>query len=122
MAVHRGLGPGLGERQYQEALALEMRAVGIPFEREVPLPVMHRGAMLADPRVADFICFGSVVVELKAADMLGSAHVSQVLHYLRASGHRTGLLLNFGEGSLRFRRLVWTPYNERFMAQAQPQP
>lgn len=108
MAVHRNLGPGLGEKQYQEALAIELRAQRIPFRREEPIPVTHRGEILSAPRIADFVCYDSVVVELKAADMLAGAHFAQILNYMRSSGRHTGLLLNFGQQSLKFRRVIWS--------------
>lgn len=106
MDVHRSLGPGLHERDYQEALAMEFEAKGIPFRREAPLQVVHRGKVLSHPRFADFIGFDSIVVEAKVASAFTSEHFAQALAYMRSARIATGLLLNFGRASLDFRRLI----------------
>jgi len=105
MQVHRTLGPGFLEAVYQEALALEFEAQAIAFAREVLLPIHYRGRRLGTPYRIDFVCFGNVVVELKAHSGLGPADVAQAVHYLRGSDLPTGLLLNFGKPSLEVRRL-----------------
>jgi GxxExxY protein len=106
MEVHRQLGPGFLEAVYQEALTIELQARSIPFQREVELPVLYKGQRLDVSYRADFICYESVVVELKAVTRLSGTDESQVINYLKATGFSTGLLLNFGEPSLRFRRFV----------------
>lgn len=106
MEVHRELGPGFLEAVYQEALALEFDERGIGFEREVAVPVFYKGRRLQSPYRADFICHGDIIVELKAQHAVTAVEEAQVIHYLKATGYRTGLLLNFGAESLVYRRFV----------------
>ena len=106
MAVHRELGTGFLEAVYQEALELEFRHVGIPFLREVELPVRYRGELLATGYRADFLCYETIIVELKAIERMNSREESQLLNYLKASGREKGLLLNFGSSSLEYKRMV----------------
>ena len=108
MAVHRELGNGFLEAVYQEALELEFRHAGVPFLREVELPVRYRGALLNTSYRADFLCFEEIVVELKAIERMTSREESQLLNYLKASGKGKGLLLNFGSRSLDYKRMVCT--------------
>jgi len=107
IAVHRELGPGFLESVYQRALAIELRLAGIDFESEKVIHVSYRGQCVATHRV-DLIVGGRIVVETKSVDRLDEAHVAQVLSYLRATGLRVGLLLNFRAVHLRcgIRRVV----------------
>ena len=94
--VYNGLGPGFLEAVYQEALEIELQKQGIPYEREKELKIQYNGVELKQTYKADFVCFGKIIVELKAVSSLEDAHRSQVYNYLRATGYKLGLLLNFG--------------------------
>jgi GxxExxY protein len=99
IAVHRELGPGLPEHCYETAFALEMEAASLKFERERPVMVRYRDIVVGWHK-PDFIVEDKVVVELKAASSLDPAHSKQVLTYLKVTGLRVALLLNFGVASL----------------------
>ena len=106
MAVHTELGSGFLEAVYQEALAIEFGECDVPFQPEAALPLTYRGRSLSTTYRADFVCYDSVVVELKALGGLTHTEEAWVINYLKASGYQVGLLLNFGAGSLQYRRLV----------------
>lgn len=106
MEVHRQLGHGFLEAVYQEALAKELKLRNIPFEREVDLVISYKGEPLVSKYRADFICFGEVILELKAASRLTSADEAQVINYLKATGFHRALLINFGTSSLQYERKV----------------
>jgi len=92
--VHRALGPGLRERTYDEALAIEMLDQHMPFERQVHIPVEYKGRIVGDYSL-DYVVAETVVVEVKAVDRFDPVFEAQVISYLRASGLHVGLLLNF---------------------------
>ena len=102
--VHRGLGPGYEELIYQRALALEQAACGLDFSREVWIDVHYKGQVIGKKRV-DFVIEG-VMLEIKARSQLEDLAVIQTLSYLKASGFKVGLLLNFGGKTLQIKRLV----------------
>ena len=93
--VHKLLGPGLLESAYEECLAREFVLRGIPFERQKPAPIVYKEVKLECGYRMDFLVAGNVVVELKAVDGFAPVHEAIVLTYLRLSGCRLGLLINF---------------------------
>jgi GxxExxY protein len=103
--VHRGLGPGLIENFYRRALCLEFESRGISFDTEHPVSVKYRGTTIGVHRL-DFVVEKTIVLELKAVERLELVHTAQVISYLRASGLRAGLLLNFNAAPLTIRRIV----------------
>ncbi len=105
--VHKQLGHGFLEAVYQEAAAIEFAQRAIPFEKEVSLPIKYKGALLSTHYRADFVCYSEIIVEFKAISVLSNTEEAQVLHYLKATGFRRGLLINFGAPSLQYKRLVW---------------
>ena len=94
--VYNALGHGFLEAVYQEALEIEFQRQGIPYEREKELKIQYDGIELKQTYKADFVCFGKIIVELKAVNALDDAHRSQVYNYLHATSCKLGLLLNFG--------------------------
>ncbi len=106
MEVHRELGSGFLEAVYHAALIIEFMARGIPFEHEVELPVFYKGTKLGTAYRADFVCYGSIIVELKALAQLSGVEQAQIINYLKATRHEVGLLINFGSSSLEYDRFV----------------
>ncbi len=106
MEVHNELGCGFLEPVYQEALSIVLKEKLIPFVKEKVLDIEFRGKLLDKKYVADFICFNEIIVELKATDGLGDHDIAQVLNYLKATGRKIGLLVNFGLPKLQYRRVI----------------
>lgn len=106
MDIHKELGCGFLEVVYQEALEIELVEKEIDFEREVELGIVYKGKQLDKKYYADFLCFDEVIVELKAVKTLDDIHTAQVLNYLKATGKRVGLLINFGATSLQYKRFI----------------
>jgi len=106
MEVHRVLGQGFLESVYQEALAMEFSARGIPFEREALLTIDYKGRRLKASYRTDFLCFDNVIAELKALPSLSTKEEAQTINCLKASGHGRALLLNFGAYRLEYKRIV----------------
>jgi GxxExxY protein len=112
MEVHRELGHGFLEAVYKEALAMELQARGIPFEREVLLTVLYKGVPLTCKYKADFICWGEVIIEAKALSDITGSHRAQTINYLKSTKMKRSLLINFGSPSLHYERLVWNYQSE----------
>jgi GxxExxY protein len=108
MEVHKYLGEGFLEPVYQEALEREFLMQGIPHVREQKLQINYKGFTLDKFYVADFICFNTVIIELKALPTLTTQHEAQMLNYLKATQLQLGLLVNFGSRSLEYKRLIKT--------------
>lgn len=106
MEVHRVLGNGFLEGVYQDALEIEFKQRNIPFRREQFVPVLYKAFTLGTPYRADFVCHGSIIVELKAIKSLTDIESAQVLHYLKATGFERALLINFGTPRLDYKRFI----------------
>jgi GxxExxY protein len=108
MEVHKHLGCGFLEPVYQESLTVELSERSVQYRREVELPVFYKRKKLNTMYRADFICFDSVIVELKALVGIGRTEEAQIINYLKATGFEVGLLLNFGAASLEYRRFAFS--------------
>lgn len=106
MKVHSQLGCGFLEQVYQEAFEIELKKQNIPFSREAQLSINYDGIELNKKYIADFICYNKIIVELKAVSELTNIHEAQIFNYLKATGFKLGLLINFGDSSLEYKRLV----------------
>lgn len=109
MTVHKTLGNGFQEVIYQRALEIEMHFAGIQFEREFEMPIFYREQQIGTRRV-DFLVENVISVELKAITKLEDVHFAQAINYLEAYNLEIGLLINFGETSLNFKRLTNKKY------------
>ena len=99
--VHTNLGPGLLESVYEAVLAYELTKRGLAVRRQVPIPIRYEGLSFEEGFRADLLAGDCVIVELKSVEALAPVHGKQVLTQLRLSGHRLGLLINFGEVHLK---------------------
>jgi GxxExxY protein len=107
MEVYNELGPGFLEAVYHEAMEIELNRRGIPFQSRVRLQISYKGQILRKEYEADIITHGQLLVEFKALNRLSSQEEAQLLNYLKATGHRVGLLINFGHPSkLEWKRMV----------------
>ncbi|MFH1931669.1 MAG: GxxExxY protein [Pseudomonadota bacterium] len=106
MEVHKELGNGFLEAVYQEGFLIELKERQMPFESQKQLAIYYKGKRLDKEYYADVVCYGKIIVELKALDRLTSKEESQILNYLKASGLKVGVLINFGAASLEWKRFV----------------
>ena len=105
--VYREIGNGFLEAVYQECLGLELADQGIPFERKPRMELRYRHWQLTQLYTPDFLCFGEIILELKAVSLLNNEHRAQVINYLKGTGRSLGLLVNFGHHpGLEHERLV----------------
>ncbi len=109
MEVHRILGCGFLEAVYQEALELELAGRGIPYQPQKELPIQYKGTVLKKVYVADFVVYDKVIVEIKAINGLTTIDEAQIINYLKATGMRIGVLINFGKESLEWKRKIYGP-------------
>ena len=107
LEVHRQLGPGLLESTYERALCIEIKAAGLTYVRQVPVPVFYKGEVIGEHR-PDLVVSATVLVEIKSVDALHPLHNAQTLAYMRVLKMRVGLLMNFNSAVLRtnIRRFV----------------
>ncbi|MBI6119753.1 GxxExxY protein [Salegentibacter maritimus] len=106
MKVHRVLGSGFLESVYQEALEKEFLVQNIPFKRQMKLNLMYDGEALKKYFIADFFCFDQIIIEIKAVSFLNKNMESQTINYLKATNKKLGLLINFGQESLKWKRFI----------------
>ena len=102
--VHNGLGCGFFEKVYQEALAIELTEMGIPFEREKHLPILYHGKVLDCDYIADFVVDGKIILELKAVTEMNTLFEAQLINYMKATHIKVGYLINFGQERLYYKR------------------
>lgn len=109
MKVHQKLGSGFLESVYQEALEKEFQNQQIPFIRHQKLHILFDDKPLQKFFIADFVCFNSIILEIKAAVFIHPDNSKQVVNYLKATNFHVGLLINFGQSSLKWKRFINTP-------------
>ncbi len=108
MKVHSKLGKGFKEVVYKDALEIEFRNNQVPYEREKPFAIEYEGVILGHRFDADFFVYNSIIVEAKAAVQFHYDNFKQTLNYLKASQVKLGILINFGEDKLNFKRVICT--------------
>jgi len=105
--VHRQLGTGFLEAVYQDALEIELASRGVPFASQKQFQIWYKGCQLSRVYLADLVCYDKIIVELKAIESLTSRDEAQLLNYLKASGLKVGVLINFsGFPKMEWKRLV----------------
>jgi GxxExxY protein len=107
MEVHRELGCGFLEAVYQEALGREFETQRIPYSSQPVIEIKYKGKPLEKKYQPDFICYGEIIVEIKAISGLTGIEEAQLINYLKATGLKIGILLNFGSKSLEHKRFVY---------------
>ena len=104
--VHKNLGKGFLEVVYKDALSYELKQNNIPFEKEKKIEIKYKNIILPHYYFSDFIVFDKIIVEIKAQESIADTHYKQLINYLAASKMKVGLLVNFGEESLKFKRVI----------------
>lgn len=104
--VHKELGHGFLEIVYKDALEIFFRQGGIFYERKKEYPVFFKGILLPHKFFADFVVFDKIILEVKCVSYLTDEHIAHTLNYLKVSGNKLGLLVNFGRGKLEYKRLL----------------
>jgi GxxExxY protein len=107
MEVHNNLGQGFSEIVYKDALTVEFLKEGVPFEREKEYSVNYKGIILPHKFYADFILYDSIILEVKGTKAIAEEHIAQVLNYLKVANKEVGLLVNFGESRLEYKRIIF---------------
>ncbi|PAM92406.1 GxxExxY protein [Flavobacterium sp. IR1] len=106
MEVHKILGKGHSEKVYGDALEYEFQRNEIPYNRELRYNIAYKDIVLPSYYFADFVIFNEIILELKAIAALSTSEIKQTLNYLAASKNKLGLLVNFGEDSLKYKRII----------------
>jgi GxxExxY protein len=106
MEIHKTLGMGLKEINYKDAMEIEFIEQDIPYEREKRFVVKYKGKILRNPYSADFRVFDAIILEVKSASAIISPNVYQTLSYLSVSEQKLGIIINFGEKSLTWKRVI----------------
>ena len=104
--VHNNLGPGFLEIVYKDALEYEFQKEGITYSREEKYEVQYKDIVLPHNFYADFVVFDKIILEVKGISGIADEHIAQTINYLKVSGNKLGLLVNFGELKLKYKRLV----------------
>ncbi|HPW98292.1 MAG TPA: GxxExxY protein [Flavobacterium sp.] len=106
MEVHKILGKGHSEVVYKDALEYEFKINSIPYEREKIYKIQYKDIILPRKYIADFVVYDEIIFEVKAISELTNSEIKQTLNYLASSKNKLGLLLNFGEDSLKYKRVI----------------
>jgi GxxExxY protein len=104
--VHKILGHGFKEVVYKDALEFEFKRLGLPFEKEKPYSIFYKEQKLKHFFVADFVLYNTIILEIKAGNYIGDPYIKQTLNYLKASGLRLGIVINFGAPSVEYQRVI----------------
>ena len=107
MEVHNNLGHGFLEIVYKDALEYEFRKAGIPYEREKEYRVNYKGIILPHKFYADFVVYDQIILEVKGVSAITDEFTAQCINYLKVSGNKLALLVNFGELRLNYKRIVF---------------
>lgn len=106
MEIHNNLGSGFLEIVYKDALEYEFRKADIQYEREKEYEVIYKDIILPHKFYADFVVFDKIILEIKGISGIADEHIAQTINYLKVSGCKLGLIVNFGELSLKYKRIV----------------
>ena len=106
MDIHKALGMGLKEINYKDAMEIEFTEKQIPYVREKRYKVYYKDEILGHPYIADYLVYNNIIIEVKSATAIIESHVAQALSYLRVSQHKLALIINFGEKSLTWQRVI----------------
>lgn len=105
--VHKALGHGFKEVVYKDALELEFNKIGLPFKREKYYDIYYKEQKLKHCFIADFVVLDQIILEVKIGSYIGEPYLKQTLNYLKASGLRLGIVINFGVPSLEYQRVIF---------------
>lgn len=106
MEVHNNLGKGFSEIVYKDALEIEFKDAGIDYQREKEYSVNYKGIILPHKFYADFVVFGTIILEIKSVKNIVDEHIAQTLNYLKVSQNIVALIVNFNEDKLEYKRLI----------------